>query len=317
MDMRPFFAHRIVQSCFLGVVCLYPSYVLALSFTFESVDVPIPNVPPNIVSTEVNGIDDVGNAVGTYLLGDGTTHGFMRTKDGTFSHIDYPSAALTRINGVSPNGKSIVGDFTIYIGAEQLPFQQPYISTNGHFTPISSPGHIATATGVNSEGTVCGNYFVSGTNFAFIYSKGAFTALKFPGATQTFANGISNDHKVVGSYELNGVVHGFVFHNGSYTTVDDPTAMSTYLSGINAAGDMVGSATHPGNINGFLLSNGEFTTIEFPSTGGSGANGINAHRQIVGNYTTEPINAIVVHGFIATPMPGNEKDALKSPFSKE
>jgi hypothetical protein len=93
-------------------------------------------------------------------------------------------------------------------------------------------------------------------------SRGTFTAIDFPGSSQTEAFALNDAGAVVGAYMLNGVQHGFL---------------------------LTGSPSPPVN----------FQTIDFPGNTGTRAIGINNAGQIVGDYVDA--NG-VRHGFLATPV---------------
>ena len=76
-------------------------------------------------------------------------HGFLRTRDGTFTTIDYPGAAETQVLAINPAGV-IVGDFcnavTCYQGFVRAP--------DGTFTVINANAGIPT--GINPAGAITG-----------------------------------------------------------------------------------------------------------------------------------------------------------------
>jgi uncharacterized membrane protein len=155
-----------------------------------------------------------------------------------------------------------------------------------------------------------GTYFASGRH-GFLLSKGNFTTIDVPGASDTFANGINPKGDIVGTYFQSCFpcsTHGFLLSNGVFTTIDFPGALSntvivgTLLNGINAEGDIVGyyASVKIGSIDvhthGFLLSKGVFTTIDFPLGGDTQARGINLEGDIVGTYGFSGLP--VIHGFL-------------------
>jgi hypothetical protein len=65
--------------------------------------------------TIVQGINNAGEVVGSYIDANGLWHGFSRTSKGVFTTFDVPGAGTsagqgTHVYGVSPSGK-IVGYF--------------------------------------------------------------------------------------------------------------------------------------------------------------------------------------------------------------
>jgi probable HAF family extracellular repeat protein len=68
-----------------------------------------------------------------------------------------------------------------------------------------------------------------------------FTAINFPGSSNTEAWGINNADQVVGSYAgTDGHTHGFLWDAGTFTTIDVTGAQITSLTGIDNFGDIVG-----------------------------------------------------------------------------
>src|SRR6266536_4844688 len=69
---------------------------------------------------------------------------------------------------------------------------------------------------------------------------GGYTAIDFPGSTQTLAWAINKAGDIAGSYTTAGVTHAFKLAGGQFTTVDYPGATSTDARGINNRGDISG-----------------------------------------------------------------------------
>src|SRR5437870_12730271 len=61
---------------------------------------------PGAVETEVTGINNGGEVVGTYLINN--VRHYFRWKEGVFQTIDFPGAAYTRADGINNQG-DIVG----------------------------------------------------------------------------------------------------------------------------------------------------------------------------------------------------------------
>src|SRR5689334_15452848 len=88
---------------------------------------------------------------------------------------------------------------------------------------------------------------------------GVYTAIDFPGSTQTLAWAINKAGDIVGSYTSAGVTHAFKLRGGEFTTIDYPGATSTDARGINNRGDISGIYTDANNVShGLLLSGGRF-----------------------------------------------------------
>ena len=97
-------------------------------------------------------INEVGEIVGSYIDGQGVSHGYMRTDDGSFITVDVPGATATAARGISNRG-SITGQFTDASGTHA------FVLTSRGFTTIDVPGAAATfGRGINERGDVAGNY---------------------------------------------------------------------------------------------------------------------------------------------------------------
>jgi len=138
---------------------------------------------------------------------------------------------------------------------------------------------------------------------------GAYTAIDFPGSTQTLAWAINKAGDIVGSYTIAGVTHAFKLTGGQFNTIDYPGAMSTDARGINNRGDISGIYQDANNVShGFLLSGGKFTPIDFPNAASTSAWGVGPSGEVVGSYTSSG----VTHAFKLT---GNEYVTIDPPGS--
>lgn len=113
---------------------------------------------------------------------------------------------------------------------------------------------------------------------------GGYTAIDFPGASQTLAWGINKGGDIVGSYTIAGVTHGFKLTGGQFITIDYPGATNTTVTGINALGEVSGICMISGIVHAFLLSDGEFTLIDVPGSTYTNATALTAHGEIIGRY---------------------------------
>lgn len=79
--------------------------------------------PPGSISTNVGGINNSGEIVGSYLDGNNQTHGFLFNA-GAYTIVDFPGGSLTVINGVNDQGQIVgfarVGNaYDYFIGTPQ------------------------------------------------------------------------------------------------------------------------------------------------------------------------------------------------------
>ncbi len=210
------------------------------------------------------------------------------------------------MDGITSAGV-VYGDYADYvINNGNQPGWQGFLNNNGVVTPIAFPGaNITTLAGINTAGTIVGNYEIGGNTNAgwighgFVDSNGSFTAIDVPGAYATGVVGISDGGEIVGNYQdFSNNTWGFVDNNGVITTINIAGATSTGASAVNAAGEIVGYyADGSGNIHGFVDNGGVITTVNVPGATETDILGINATRAISGYYNDSSGNQ---HGFVGT-----------------
>jgi hypothetical protein len=116
-----------------------------------------------------------------------------------------------------------------------------------------------------------------------------FSAITFPGSTQTNPAGINDSGVISGNYGGPQASGGFEDRRGTYTSISFPGKSGIFVRGINKSGGIVGEyqgAPCPsGDTCGFVVSGGTFKSLMFP--GGytyTGGNGINDSGAVVGVY---------------------------------
>jgi probable HAF family extracellular repeat protein len=281
--------------------------------TFTNFDGP----PDNTQGTTVNGINNLGQAVGFSTAANGAFNNFIRNVNGSFTLLNFASSAEAMANGLNSQGQVVGG-----IGTTA------FFLTNGGNTVITLPTVNGTTTaeaafGINDQGTIVGQYTDSnsGTSPGFVLSKGAFTTLNpVANDTQVFAQGINNNGLVVGFYNTDGVHdHGFLYNTTTahYTLLADPVVANllfTQFLGINDHNEAVGYyQTIDGSQHGFLynLATGTYTFQDDPNAATSGLSitqitGISNSGEIAGFYVDATSG--LQRGFVATgavPEPGS------------
>ena len=142
-------------------------------------------------------------------------------------------------------------------------------------------------------------------------TRGTFTNIVIPGATNSDPHGINDFGVVGGSYtDSTGLWHGFVDRGGKITTIDDPSAgttatgfgQGTGVEFVSDLGEIYGVyVDEAGDVFGFVLRGKKFTTIEDPSAVyGTAVEYANNLGEIVGIYWDSSGNQ---HGF--TDINGN------------
>jgi probable HAF family extracellular repeat protein len=283
------------------------------SYVFTNFDGP----PDSSAGTTVDGINNLGQAVGFGVGATDTITNFIRNTDGSFTTLSFAGSGMAIANGINTSDQ-VVG----------MSGASAFFLTNGGNTVITLPAVTGTTTaeaafGLNDHGTIVGQYSDSnsGTSPGFVYSAGAFTTLDPLGfSAQVFAQGINNNGLVVGFYNTDGEHdHGFLFNSktSSYTLLADPNVANFFFTqflGINDHGEAVGYyQTNDGSQHGFLydLAKQTYTFLDDPNIATSGVQitqitGINNAGEIAGFYV-DGINGLQ-RGFVAAsavPEPGS------------
>jgi uncharacterized membrane protein len=304
----------------LRLYLLALSFVLGITAKAAAQDPTFTTIQPpdgNGTITFPFDINDRGEIVGAYNSApDGQRYGFLRSRDGKFTRINFPKSVRTHADGINPRG-DIVGWYARVLGE----FHGYLRTKNGKFIRIDVPDAMATkAIGINPRGDIVGFYCLvtsacpPGPNepknaHGFLLSERELTTIDFPGAVETYAFKINRRGQILGKYlGPEGRSHLFLLSEGEFTTIDVPGAFETGVDGANAGlnsqGDVVGDYCDAppcrfdnGTVHGFLLREGEFTTIDVPGAVATSAYGIDACGDIVGPYMPDASHAV---GFLLT-----------------
>jgi uncharacterized membrane protein len=199
--------------------------------------------------TQCYGLDTSDEVVGFYVptANQNTLVGFTYV-GGTYTdflakHSDAAEGG-TQLNAISANGKIIVGTYSNKDG-----YSIAFTLVGGKQTDIAIAGaDYLVATGVDNAGDVAVQSFDVNNNILanYLISKGAVTAISFPGAPKTTVHAINDDGTLVGNFTNSaGIEEGFTYDiaSGTYSAaVDDAKVTDTILIGINDNGDIVGGA---------------------------------------------------------------------------
>jgi probable HAF family extracellular repeat protein len=162
---------------------------------------------------------------------------------------------------------------------------------------------------INNRGQVVGEYLDAGGAFhGFLYHKGRFTTIDFPGAVGSSPTGINDRGEIVGAHAdpASGGVHGFLLKRGRFTSFDAPGVPITLPMDINNRGQIVGVTLLDVDLTGgrgFLLARGVkggFSPLDYPGAPRTFAFGINDRRAIIGTY--ENASATSIPPAAAEPM---------------
>ncbi len=270
------------------------------TFTFTPIDFP------GAAQSVAGGVNNSGQIVGGYQLGDGSRHGFL-VSGGTFTAIDNPNAASgTECIGINNLGQ-IVGAYNLNPPETGHLFegQHGFLFDGGTFSTIDFPAGAVTSTTsnrINDSSVVVGLYRTNGPGNGFEDAGGTFTSVNVPGGVGTQCSGNNNAGQIVGQFKntLSGPHHGFLDNGGVFTAINFPGANDTVAADINSSADVVGTYRMSNGVaNGFLSKRGSFTSIAFPGAIATEVTGINDQDELVGIY--EDLNQMI-HGFLATPI---------------
>jgi uncharacterized membrane protein len=187
-------------------------------------------VYPGAIATNLYGINNAGQVVGTFLYvanvvsGGNVFQSGFTLNNGVFTVVNpYPIGSFV-------NGQAFgINDLGQIVGPD-------FVFSSGQYTQTSGP-----AFAINNAGVIVGNYFGALSGQSFVDDHGVVTSFDIPGATATSLTAINNLGQIAGSYtDASGVQHGFVDTNGVFQTIDVPGAESTNVLGMNDKGQLVG-----------------------------------------------------------------------------
>jgi len=262
---------------FLGAQFALARIAAAQSFNFVSIDVPCSACTMNggvAFSTTAFGISPQGDIVGTYT-DLGGQHGFL-LRDGEFTTIDVPGSLVgatgtlpTAARGINPEG-DIVGSFTAPVSS----------------APATSPAYCP---------ALGSTYCIKG----FLYSRGKFSLVLFPGHVGAIAQRITptgDIHGCLHDFDMGSTMFGFAITRFGDTSLQldggelaDPT-QSVPASMENGAtpdesirvGLYVDLTT--GFNHGYVVRNGVLRTYDVPGPLQTNIYDINPSGDFVGIY---------------------------------
>jgi probable HAF family extracellular repeat protein len=209
----------------------------------------IPLAPTTFLAThysEAWKINDHSDVVGQYIGDDGFFHGYLLSKGGDLTTLDFPGASDTYAYAINESG-TVAGQWDLLDPNGNTLIVHGFTWKDGSFTQVDFPGAGDTYLfGINERGDLVGGWDPSITSpleHGFVCSKGHCSTFDVPvaGAPATQADDINEDGQIVGAYiDASGALHGFLTKDDSFTTLDFPGAASTIAWGINDEGQIVG-----------------------------------------------------------------------------
>jgi hypothetical protein len=161
----------------------------------------------------------------------------------TFYTVDFPNfATVTSPLSVNAHG-AVTGYFDDAAGNYHGYIGQLLADGSVTMMQLDVPGAVQTvAATINDHGALVGVYWdATGFQHGFMFDKGGFTTIDFPGAAQTkvfsfefgkglgsAAFGLNFSGDVVGEYATgDNVAHGFLLHRGQFSSIDIPGEQPT------------------------------------------------------------------------------------------
>ncbi len=286
----------------LLAIVLGPAQCVGVSYVFQTMDVP------GATSTQINGINNHGHVVGTFVR-DGAGFGFVFDGE-TYTTLTFPGAKTTMANGINDTGQIVgsYGSFPFLLG------QHGYLFDHGEYTTLDLPGGtILEAEDINNQGQITGILGVAEGAHGFLLDGEDYSPLTVPDTHRTEGLGLNDGGIVAGrTYEgeppgidgeISGHWTGFTHDVDGFNLIRAGLA-SVSVTDVNNAGEVVGWWEPNNGIDdysvGFFLDGSDYTTIRFPGAEHTAALGLNDEGQIVGYYWAREYGR---HGFIATPVP--------------
>jgi len=253
----------------------------------------------------INGPNEVGQIVGSYSDSSGVGHGFLFEALAQFSTIDYPGQLGGGASGINNSGQ-IVGT---WIDSNHC--SHGYLYTGGSYISYDNPNAICAQggtgfTGINDAGQISGIYYTNTGWQSFLYYKGKYYLVNYPGATYTNAGGINGDGMITGTASPGG---GFVESpippswTGAFSSFFDAAGVQTFGQGINNNGDVAGyyEVQYLDDFGLLYTNNVQLASFQYPTNYDTYAYGVNDFGQIIG-YSNQP-GVTPYTGFSAVPQP--------------
>jgi hypothetical protein len=221
--------------------------------------------------------------------------------------FDYPGTGNSTLPQKINERGDIVG---IYLGPGFLSRGFVRFSDGTFSEPIVEPNNFldfTEARGINSSGTVCGDYFGSDLNVhGFFLANGTFTEYDVPGAPNTLVNGINDRADFAGAFgdSFNGPFQAFVSVGGTITSFSVPGAFSTVANELNNSNQLVVGYYQDidslGPLHGYFrdASGALHFPIDPPGSTATVLFGLNDRNWVVGRYAEGPS---VTHGLFFVP----------------
>jgi hypothetical protein len=271
-------------------------YVVCASLALSVVNSPLHAAPsftlfqvPGAAETHPLSITNNGDVAGYFYDGH-STHGFVRSVDGTITTIDVPGSSDTAATAENQNG-TIVGYYDVVASHSGGAFVRAPDGTITTFSVWKTPRHFTKAVAINDAGWMA----VEGGSNDYLTDflrdpSGQNT--KLDEGYQLVPHAINSASSVVGYVQDQFTPGGYIWGADGTTTAVDfaPNA-------INDANSTAGYREEYPAIAIYRNADGTERRFKGPHSGTNGdtfATGINNHDVVVGYYQASP----ATHGFI-------------------
>ena len=284
-------------------------------YHIDVVDVPFPGAS----ETELFGINNAGDIVGSYVDANDVRKGFW-LKNGVFETIAPEGATDTRAFGINASGQ-ITGRYKDANGVQHGFLREP----DGLFITVNPGAADNFAWGINDLGQLTSYHFDFPTENDIVITSflrepdGTFVQVPSSGGVGGNVFRGINDAGVMAGWNLpesgftpTEFVDGLIYEEGEFTTLSIDAERHTLPDDIDNHGRIVGH-TAPldfSEIHGFLrTAEGEFHRFGIPGAETTIAQAINDDGVIVGWFEIHSEDGEEqIHGFIATPTPTDEDE---------
>ena len=295
---------------------------IGVPYHIEVVDVPFAGAS----ETELFGINDAGDIVGSYADANAVRKGFW-LRNGVFETIAPEGATDTRAFGINASGQ-ITGRYKDADGVQHGFLREP----DGMFIAVNPGAAINYAWGINDTGQLTSYHFDFPTENDIVITSflrepdGTFVQVPSSGGVGgNVFRGINNAGVMAGwnlpesGFTPTQIIDGLIFEDGAFTTLSIDAERHTLPDDIDNHGRIVGH-TAPldfSEIQGFLRTpEGEFHLIGIPGAEATIAQAINDDGVIVGWFEIhEEDGEEQIHGFIATPISTDGDDFSHTYFA--
>jgi hypothetical protein len=158
-------------------------------------------VPPGSISTQAQGINDLGEIVGTYLDSNNVQHGFLLTGK-TYTRLDVPGHTFP--NAWSINNQGLITIYALNASGSD----DSFITLNGRgYKNVNVPGaEQSIVHGINRFGDRVYTIFDSKGEHGVLFLKGRYLKFDDPkGPNTTRADGLNDKLEIVGRYSPQGL----------------------------------------------------------------------------------------------------------------